>query len=189
MARVDSRSGAEVDLSRAAIEACDAIALQPVQNVGVVAVSQERLWIRANGVRVEVRYDGDLIFSSDYGQHCSNIRVSKRSVQIASTFLGARGAPRAWVLDWDQAGDFGEPTHGLFVNRWKERRRSERRRHDRDGVTGLGFPGQDNVMVHLAIQSHRFWTQRTLLVLGSACLLVVRRYRATRTQAVLSLIA
>ena len=56
------------------------------------------------------------------------------------TFLG-RGAelPRGRVLHGDQAGESGEPGHGLLVNRRGETGGRQGRGQDRDAITGTSL--------------------------------------------------
>ena len=58
---------------------------EPVQQVGVVAVTEEWLWIGPDNGRIEVRKHRDLILAADRRQYGADLRVSERGHEIGGT--------------------------------------------------------------------------------------------------------
>jgi len=134
---IDSGSRAEVNLGGAAVEAGDAFVPQPVQHVGVVAIAEERLGVGADDLAVQVRNNRDLVLAPHRGQHCSDLRVTERGIQVQCPISRRRSqAPSRRVLNRLQAGDLRQPFHGLLMYVGRDSRRRERRRQDRDLVAG-----------------------------------------------------
>ena len=138
--RVDVRARADVDLGGTAVEAGDAQRPQPLVEVRVVAVPEEGLGVGQRCGAVEVRYDRDLVIAAHGRQDRADAWIGECGIEIAGTFLG-RGAelPRGRVLHGDQAGESGEPGHGLLVNRRGETGGRQGRGQDRDVITGTSL--------------------------------------------------
>ena len=91
MVGVDRRPGAEMDLGRAAVEAGDSVEPEPVQQVGVVAVSEEPLRVLPHDVRVQVAEHRDLVFAADGRQDRAHGRVGEGGEEVPGALRGARG--------------------------------------------------------------------------------------------------
>ncbi|MGB8202056.1 MAG: hypothetical protein WCF33_20600 [Pseudonocardiaceae bacterium] len=76
---------AEVHHCGAAVVADDARVPQPVQQIGVVAVADERLGIGQDDVRVEEGQHGELVIASDRGQHRADGGVGERAHKDGET--------------------------------------------------------------------------------------------------------
>jgi SnoaL-like domain len=85
------------------MESGDAVAPEPVEHVGVVAVAQKRLRVSPDELGVEVGDDGDLVLAADRREHGSDPGIGECSVQIGRPVPG-RGSYLAGcgVLDWHQ---------------------------------------------------------------------------------------
>ena len=103
---VDGRTGAEVHLGRPAVERRDTVAPEPAQQVGVVAVAQERLGVASYQVGVQVRDHGDLVVAADGREHRPDLRVAEGGVEVGRPVdRGGVEPPGRRVLDRDQPGD------------------------------------------------------------------------------------
>src|SRR5450631_1587010 len=124
---VNARSRAEVDLRRAAVETRDAIRPEPVVQVGVVTGPQERLGVLPSDIGVQVRDHRDLVLPTDDGEDGADLWVGEGGIDVGGTCRRCRpDLTRARILDRDQPGQFGEPTHALLV--YLRKRTSGRKR-------------------------------------------------------------
>jgi len=150
---VDGRPGAEVDLRGASVEAGDAVGPQPVEQVGVVAVAEERLGVGAHQLGVEVGHDGDLVLASDGREHGPDPGVAERRVQVGGPVLRRRTeAAGRGVLDRHEAGQVLKPPHRLLVHLRRDRRRGERGGQHRHLVPSSGLARTGQRLVHLLSQ-------------------------------------
>lgn len=146
---IHSRSRPQVHLGGTAVEARHAVRPQPLVQVGVVAVAEERLGVRAHGVRVQVTDHGDLVLPAHRGDHRPDLLVCERRVQVPRPVLGARPKlPGGGVLDRHQSGYLGQAAHRLLVHRGREAGSRERRRDDGDPVARLGLGRVDERLSH-----------------------------------------
>ena len=60
----------------------DAVGPEPAEQVGVVAVAEERLGVGAHEVGVQVRDHRDLVVAADGGQDGPDLRVAERRVEV-----------------------------------------------------------------------------------------------------------
>ena len=137
---VDDRPRAEMHLRGSAVETRDAVPPQPVQDVRVVAVAEERLRIRLRELRIEMRGDQDLVVAADGREDRPDRRVGEGLVHVGGARFGTRAElPRRRVLDRHESGERGQPAHRLLVDRGRDRGRREGRREHRDTVAGTGL--------------------------------------------------
>jgi hypothetical protein len=100
----------ELDHDAAAVAGHDAELPQVREQAGVVAVAEERLRVRSQQVRVEVREHPDLILAADTRDHGRDVRIGEGGVQVGGPVGGRRTHhPRRGVLDRDEAEVAAEP--------------------------------------------------------------------------------
>jgi hypothetical protein len=136
-----------MNLRRSPVEAHHTLAPQPVEDVRVVAVSEERLRIVPSDGRVQVGDHGDLVLATDHRENCPDRRVGERGVEVSGTLERCRRSACARVLDRYESGHLREPSHRLLVNFREDLGCSERRRHDGDCVPGTGLARMHPVAV------------------------------------------
>jgi predicted Zn-dependent protease with MMP-like domain len=117
MVGMDGRSRADMRLGRSAVEARDPVEPQPVQQVRVVAVTEEPRGVLADDVSVEVAEHGHLVVAADRREDRAHGRIGERRHQILSALRRARGPAREGILHWLDPDDLTKPTQGLLVDR------------------------------------------------------------------------
>src|SRR3954451_23854582 len=90
---VDGRPGAALHLAGPAVEGCDAVTPQPVEQVGVVAVAEERLRIGPHQLRIEMTYSRDLVVPPDSGQDVPDLWITESGVEVGGAVVRDRVEP------------------------------------------------------------------------------------------------
>jgi hypothetical protein len=80
--RIDTRAWPEMNLRGTAVESGDAVGPQPVQQVGVVSVSQKGFRVIDDQLLVKVGNHGDLVFATDRSQDRADRGVTEGSIDI-----------------------------------------------------------------------------------------------------------
>jgi len=120
------------------------------QQVGVVAVAQERFRVGPDDVGVQVWHDRDPILAADSGQDGPNFRIGKGGHQVRCPGL-RRSAQLAGggIFDGDQAGGLRKPAHCLLVDRWRESGCGKRGRKHGDFVADTCVRRLDELERHV----------------------------------------
>lgn len=138
--RVHRTGASEFDHHRPAVVAHDAQVPEEGQQVGVVAVPEERLGIGAQELTVQVREDGDLVVTTDAGDHGLDLGVGERRVDVGGP-LG-RGRPhgaRRRILHHFEPELVAESTQSQLVGQRKNPGKPGGRGDDGDTVAGAGL--------------------------------------------------
>jgi hypothetical protein len=64
------------------VESGDAVRPEPVQQVGVVGIAEERLGIGQERLRIQVPQHGDLIVTADRGEDGADVRIGEGGHEI-----------------------------------------------------------------------------------------------------------
>lgn len=122
---------------RAAVVPLNAQAPEPVEDVGVVAVADERLGVGHGKCGVEVRDDEDLVIPADRGEDRADTRVGECRVHVCGPGLrGRTQLARRRILDRNQTRERFDPAQRLLMQRRGDGRGSEGGREDGDAVSG-----------------------------------------------------
>jgi hypothetical protein len=148
MVGMDGRSRADMRLGRSAVEARDPVEPQPVQQVRVVAVTEEPRGVLADDVSVEVAEHGHLVVAADRREDRAHGRIGERRHQILSALRRARGPAREGILHWLDPDDLTKPTQGLLVDRGVPLGGRPRRRDHRDAATVRHGRRHEQVLGH-----------------------------------------
>ncbi len=135
--RVQSAGTAEMHHRGTAVVADDPEVPEPVQQVGVVAVTGERLWVAPEHVRVEVRQDGELVVTADGGQHRPDRGIGEGSHQVPRPIRGGSAhLPGGRILHRHEAELILKPAHRHLMHVRERPGRGEGGRDDGHSVAG-----------------------------------------------------
>jgi len=103
--------------------------------VGVVAVTEERLGVAGEDLGIQVAEDFYLVFPANAGEHGLDLRVAERRVQVLGPFgWGSLPGPGRGVLDRLQAELIPQPRQAQLERQRADGRAAPRRGEHGDAV-------------------------------------------------------